>query len=117
MNINFAAEFLFGVGWILVSAMGYFDLTVDLSAQLIVFGGGIFAAGGEIFLFMGIERGELCAFSTFTPTKPHILQRHRLDLYAFWELKTRALLCVFVEGGAFVRSCGAHDGNSSRDEL
>lgn len=57
IHLNFAADFLFGIAWILISLFGFYRFNVDITSQLIVFGGGFFAAGAEIFLFIGIERG------------------------------------------------------------
>ena len=57
MNINFLADFAFGIIWLLIAGMGLYHFEFDVSQQAIVFFGGIFAAGAEIFLFLGIERG------------------------------------------------------------
>lgn len=57
MNFNFFAELTFGIVWIIIAEIGWYDFEVDISAQAIMFFGGIFAAGAEIYLFMGIERG------------------------------------------------------------
>ena len=57
MNINFIADFLFGLVWIIISLLGWYKFNIDFYAQFIVFWGGVFAACAEIFLFLGIERG------------------------------------------------------------
>jgi drug/metabolite transporter (DMT)-like permease len=57
VNLNFIAELLFGLTWIFIAWIGYFQFEVDFKAQSIVFIGGVVSAGAEIFLFMGIERG------------------------------------------------------------
>lgn len=51
------ADFIFGVVWILISVFGLYRFEFEFSAQIIVFGAGVFAAGADMFLYIGIERG------------------------------------------------------------